>query len=240
MTVCVSRLARIVAALAAAGGLLLGSGSPSVSALGLAAHETRGHASSRGVTKLLVVIEENQSLSQMQAHMPYAYSLAQRFSYATNYHAITHPSPRPGRPVVGDVRGKGLTAVEQAARVIRAFRQAAATGTSLPDVAADMDAYLIPFMGDEDFATALLVDASHRGRVTFLSCGHPPPMMSGPTEPPSSSPCQPGCRWVWGPAASRSRCRGEPAIACCCTPTASAKPVTNTGSSCLCSSWHRP
>jgi hypothetical protein len=140
----------------------------------------------------------------MQAHMPYAYSLAQRFSYATNYHAITHPSPRPGRPVVGDVRGKGLTAVEQAARVIRAFRQAAATGTSLPDVAADMDAYLIPFMGDEDFATALLVDASHRGRVTFLSCGHPPPMMSGPTEPPSSSPCQPGCRWVWGPAASRS------------------------------------
>jgi serine phosphatase RsbU (regulator of sigma subunit) len=84
------------------------------------------------------------------------------------------------RFMVGDVRGKGLAAVEQAARVIRAFRQAAATGTSLPDVAADMDAYLIPFMGDEDFATALLVDASHRGRVTFLSCGHPPPMMVRP------------------------------------------------------------
>jgi acid phosphatase len=44
------------------------------------------------VTKLLVVIEENHSLSQMQAGMPYAYSLAHRFGYATNYHAITHPS----------------------------------------------------------------------------------------------------------------------------------------------------
>ena len=84
------------------------------------------------------------------------------------------------RFLVGDVRGKGLAAVEQAARVIRAFRQAAATETSLPDVARDMDAYLTPFMGDEDFATALLVDASHRGRVTLLACGHPPPMLIRP------------------------------------------------------------
>jgi phosphoserine phosphatase RsbU/P len=43
-----------------------------------------------------------------------------------------------------------------------------------------MDAYLTPFMGDEDFATALLVDASDRGRVTLLSCGHPPPMLIRP------------------------------------------------------------
>jgi serine phosphatase RsbU (regulator of sigma subunit) len=84
------------------------------------------------------------------------------------------------RFLVGDVRGKGIAAVEQAARVIRAFRQAAAAGAALPDVAGDMDSYLTPFMGDEDFATALLVDASHRGRVTFLSCGHPPPMMVRP------------------------------------------------------------
>ncbi|MBY9073553.1 serine/threonine-protein phosphatase [Nocardioides sp. WL0053] len=84
------------------------------------------------------------------------------------------------RFLVGDVRGKGLAAVEQAARVIRAFRQAAATATSLPDVASDVDAYLTPFMGDEDFATALMVDASHRGRVDLLSCGHPPPMLIRP------------------------------------------------------------
>ena len=84
------------------------------------------------------------------------------------------------RFLVGDVRGKGLAAVEQAARVIRAFRQAAATETSLPDVARDMDRYLAPFMGDEDFATALLVDASDTGRITLLACGHPPPMLIRP------------------------------------------------------------
>ena len=84
------------------------------------------------------------------------------------------------RFLVGDVRGKGLAAVEQAARVIRAFRQAAATETELPAVARDMDAYLTPFMGDEDFATALLVDASHPGWVTLLACGHPPPMLIRP------------------------------------------------------------
>ena len=33
--------------------------------------------------------------------------------------------------VVGDVRGKGVSAVEQAARVIRAFRQSAAAGADL-------------------------------------------------------------------------------------------------------------
>lgn len=35
------------------------------------------------------VIEENHSLSQIQAGMPYAYSLVQRFGYATN---ITAPA----------------------------------------------------------------------------------------------------------------------------------------------------
>ena len=37
------------------------------------------------------------------------------------------------RFLVGDVRGKGIAAVEQAARVIRAFRQAAAAHESLPE-----------------------------------------------------------------------------------------------------------
>jgi phosphoserine phosphatase RsbU/P len=62
------------------------------------------------------------------------------------------------RFIVGDVRGKGLEAVEQAARVIRAFRQAAATKATLADAVHDMNSYLTPFLGPEDFATALLVD----------------------------------------------------------------------------------
>ena len=44
------------------------------------------------VTKVLTIVEENHSLDQMKAGMPYLYSLAQRFAYADNYLAIRHPS----------------------------------------------------------------------------------------------------------------------------------------------------
>jgi Phosphoesterase family len=44
------------------------------------------------VTKLLVFVEENHSLNQMKAGMPYTFRLAKQFGYATDYHAITHPS----------------------------------------------------------------------------------------------------------------------------------------------------
>ena len=45
-----------------------------------------------GVTRVLVFVEENHSLAQMQSQMPYAFSLAQRYGYATNFHATRHPS----------------------------------------------------------------------------------------------------------------------------------------------------
>jgi phospholipase C len=41
---------------------------------------------------VLVFVEENHSLSQMQAGMPFTFSQAQRYGYATDYRAITHPS----------------------------------------------------------------------------------------------------------------------------------------------------
>src|SRR5207248_2837606 len=59
------------------------------------------------------------------------------------------------RFLIGDVRGKGIAAVEQAARVIRAFRQAAALEQTPAAVVANVDDYVTPFLGDEDFATAL-------------------------------------------------------------------------------------
>jgi acid phosphatase len=43
-------------------------------------------------TKVLTLIEENHSLAQMQAGMPYLNSLALKYSYATDWTAITHPS----------------------------------------------------------------------------------------------------------------------------------------------------
>src|SRR5450756_1314995 len=44
------------------------------------------------VTKVLVFIVENHSLSQMKSQMPYTFGLALRFGYATHYTAIQHPS----------------------------------------------------------------------------------------------------------------------------------------------------
>ena len=81
------------------------------------------------------------------------------------------------RYIVGDVRGKGVAAIEQAARVIRAFRQSAPTKQDMADVVTDMNEYLVPFFSDEEFVTALRVDLTVSGRVTLVSCGHPPALL---------------------------------------------------------------
>ena len=44
------------------------------------------------VSKVLVVMVENHSLSQMRRGMPWLFRLAQRYGYATGYRAVTHPS----------------------------------------------------------------------------------------------------------------------------------------------------
>ena len=78
------------------------------------------------------------------------------------------------RFIVGDVKGKGIAAVEQAARVIRAFRQTAAARAQLADVASGMHRYLAEFFGDEEFATALLVELgpTHTDQLR-TPAGHP-------------------------------------------------------------------
>lgn len=81
------------------------------------------------------------------------------------------------RFLVGDVRGKGLDATEQAARVIRAHRQFAASGVDLTQVARSISAYLLPYLDQEEFVTAMLVDASDPASLELVSCGHPPPML---------------------------------------------------------------
>jgi phosphoserine phosphatase RsbU/P len=91
------------------------------------------------------------------------------------YHSRSHT-----RFLLGDVRGKGIGAVEQAARVIRAFRQAAAIQPSLDGVAEDMNDYLIPFFDDEEFVTAMLLDLTDAEHPILVSAGHPPPLLVHP------------------------------------------------------------
>ena len=43
-------------------------------------------------TKVLVFMVENHTLGEMQAQMPWTAALADRYGYATTYHAMTHPS----------------------------------------------------------------------------------------------------------------------------------------------------
>jgi serine phosphatase RsbU (regulator of sigma subunit) len=98
------------------------------------------------------------------------------------------------RFLIGDVRGKGIAGVEQAARVIRAFRQAAALRASLTEVALEMDDYLADFFDAEEFVTALLVEVSGPGELTFLNAGHPPPQLvhsSGQSELLELPPARP-------------------------------------------------
>jgi hypothetical protein len=58
--------------------------------------EPVGHSGSRGstriVTKLLVIVEENHSLGQMKQGMPFTFALAKKYGFATSYRGITHPS----------------------------------------------------------------------------------------------------------------------------------------------------
>ncbi len=91
------------------------------------------------------------------------------------YHSRSHT-----RFLLGDVRGKGIGAVEQAARVIRAFRQAAAIQADLDAVAEDISNYLVPFFAEEEFVTALLVDTTDPGRLRLVNAGHPPPLLVHP------------------------------------------------------------
>jgi serine phosphatase RsbU (regulator of sigma subunit) len=88
------------------------------------------------------------------------------------YHSDVHT-----RFLVGDVRGKGIGGVEQAARVIRAFRQSAATRPTLAEVAREMTEYLVPFFEEEEFVTALLVEVTDPRDLTMVSAGHPPPAL---------------------------------------------------------------
>ena len=52
-------------------------------------------------TKVLVVIEENHSLAEMRAGMPFLAALSDRYGYATDWHALTHPSEPNYLAIVG-------------------------------------------------------------------------------------------------------------------------------------------
>ncbi|MEV6806137.1 PP2C family protein-serine/threonine phosphatase [Streptomyces sp. NPDC051132] len=93
------------------------------------------------------------------------------------------------RVLIGDVRGKGLPAIGEAALLLGAFRESAHRRIPLTELAAALDRSITRYAAELDppeergerFATALLVEIPDGEPVTRLtSCGHPPPLLLGP------------------------------------------------------------
>ncbi|MCQ4079474.1 serine/threonine-protein phosphatase [Streptomyces sp. RB6PN25] len=89
------------------------------------------------------------------------------------------------RLLIGDVRGKGLSAVAAASAVVNSFREAAYDQPDLSGIARRLEASITRYSASfpahdlpERFATALLAEIPHgSGRIRILNCGHPPPLL---------------------------------------------------------------
>ncbi|REE95610.1 PP2C family protein-serine/threonine phosphatase [Thermomonospora umbrina] len=81
------------------------------------------------------------------------------------------------RIIVGDVQGKGLDAVETAAVVLGAFREAAHQESDLHAVAARIDQALSRHLTSEQFVTAVLAEVGPDDTITLMNCGHPAPLL---------------------------------------------------------------
>ncbi|WP_051969843.1 PP2C family protein-serine/threonine phosphatase [Kitasatospora azatica] len=88
------------------------------------------------------------------------------------------------RAVVGDVRGKGLNAVETAAAVLGAFREAAHQEPALDKVAGWLAVSLDRALHEndhpgveEEFVTLVLIGVGHDGIAEIVNCGHPAPLL---------------------------------------------------------------
>jgi hypothetical protein len=90
------------------------------------------------------------------------------------------PSPAGVRVIIGDVQGKGLEAVETAATVVGAFREAAHDEKTLEGVGERVRRAADRTLGGEKFVTALMAEISPVDGTTVLNFGHPPPLILGP------------------------------------------------------------
>ena len=85
---------RTILSLAAAVALTASCGTSSQSVAQQEAAPTRQRTAppANQITKVLVFVVENHSMSQMRAGMPWVYDQALTYGYTTGYHAIRHPS----------------------------------------------------------------------------------------------------------------------------------------------------
>jgi phosphoserine phosphatase RsbU/P len=84
------------------------------------------------------------------------------------------------RWLIGDTRGKGLSAVRLASVATTSFRDACAQpGLDLPEIARVVDRSVTRAAGEEDFVTAVFAELDPGGWLQLVTCGHPPPLLLG-------------------------------------------------------------
>jgi serine phosphatase RsbU (regulator of sigma subunit) len=116
------------------------------------------------------------------------------------YEAV--PTAHGVRLLIGDVRGKGLVAVETAATMLGAFREAAHDEPDLAGVARRVERSMTRRATElagsevaERFVTAVFAEVPDQEPVVrIVNCGHPPPLLIGPngvTELDSADPSPP-------------------------------------------------
>lgn len=119
-----------------------------------------------------------RSAGQLRAAVSYTSAVAEARIGGDLYEMVTAPTGV--RLIVGDVQGKGLEAVETAAVVVGAFREAAYDEPDLMAVGKRLERALARHLLGEKFVTAVLAEVRERDCATLLNFGHPAPLMIRP------------------------------------------------------------
>ncbi|HEY5834024.1 PP2C family protein-serine/threonine phosphatase [Streptomyces sp.] len=119
-----------------------------------------------------------RSAGHLRAAVSYTSAVAEARIGGDLYEVVA--SPAGVRVIIGDVQGKGLEAVETAAVVLGAFREAAYDEKTLEGVGERVQRAADRTVSGEKFVTALMAELSAGHGATLLSYGHPPPMIVRP------------------------------------------------------------
>jgi hypothetical protein len=111
----------------------------------------------------------------LQAAVSYTSAVAEARIGGDLYEVVA--SPHGTRVIVGDVQGKGLAAVETAAVVLAAFREAAHDEPDLIGLGERLERSVARELEGEKFVTAVLAQIGSDHEAVFLNYGHPAPML---------------------------------------------------------------
>ncbi|MFD4371041.1 PP2C family protein-serine/threonine phosphatase [Streptomyces sp. NPDC058486] len=116
-----------------------------------------------------------RTAGELSAAVSYTAAVAEARIGGDLYEVVT--SPGGVRVIVGDVQGKGLGAVETAADVLGAFREAAHDEADLVGVSRRLERAMNRTLDGEKFVTAVIAEVRKDRTVAVLNYGHPSPLI---------------------------------------------------------------